>query len=396
VARSYLCGFEMNTTGEAFSVTGTVSVQSTITHSPGFALQVNAPGAAAYVAFSSRIAGGTFRSIFKSCRFFIYIVAAGSGTNCIVWSLGPQGGTPTAYLRLNNDLTLTVNINGTSGSSTLALETARWLCVELDVNTSANISTVRVDGVQYVGAGTQGGQAAAPEMRIGQKCVALEGADWNVLFDDVLADDADFTTSGFPGLGKQTLLIPTAGNNAGSWTDGAGGTGDIHGSVDNIPPTGVAASTAAAKIKNAVSGTTLDYVATMQTYLAGGIPAGSTVNAVMAMCNDGEEIVTGTKPGGLWIASNPAQSASSTTFDYGDDTATAEGTFPSGWATHAGVVSAAPSVTLATAPTVTVRKAVASTRVVGVDFLGMYVDYTPPPIGRAQASLQAVKRASIF
>ncbi len=122
----------------------------------------------------------------------------------------------------------------------------------------------------------------------------------------------------------------------------------------------------------------------MQTYLAAGVPANSVINAVQAISSDGEEITTGNpKPGALWIASNPTQSVQASgvgTFDHGDNVI--EGTYSTtannGWPTHYGVVAVAPSVTLSTAPTRTQRKVLASTRVVGCCFIGIYVDYTPP------------------
>lgn len=282
---------------------------------------------------------------------------------------------------------------GTSTSSnTLSVNDGVWH--RIDVDASGSIRTLYVDGVQWAQSTGRATAAAQTSFKIVPNVTSVPVG--HVLYiADVVVDDGSI---GAPsGNYKTALLIPTAGNNAGGWTDGAGGTGDIHGSVDNIPPTGVLASTAAAKIKNATSTTTGDYVATMQTYLAAGIPAGSTINAVQAIGSHGEEITTGNpKPGATWIASNPAQTAGTGTFDYGDNVV--EGTYPTGWPTHYGPVSVAPSVTLGTAPTVTVRKNLASARVTGCCFIGLYVDYTPPnnPVGVVIQNNQAVNRASFF
>lgn len=397
MARSYLCGFEMGDVHEAFSVTGSPTLSTSIVHSGARALQVNNPGVATYVVFTSRVAGGTFRNLFRSCRFYLYIVTLPTSTNnSIIWSIGPQAGTPTSSLRLSNAGVMALIGSGGTQSGSRALETGVWHRIEVDIGSSGAVGSTNVylDGVADITCGFT--DSTQPEMRMGQGVAGAETETANLVFDDVLADDTTFASSGLPGAGLQTLLIPTAGNNAASWTDGAGGTGDIHAGVANIPPIGVAASTANAKIKNAASGGNLDYVATMQTYLVGGVPAGSTINAVMSICNDGEEITTSTKAGGIWCASNPSQSAGGQTFDYGDDTSTAVGTFPTGWGTHVGVVAVAPSVTLGTAPTVTVRKTTSTTRVVDVDFMGLYVDYTPPPIGKLVELNQAVNRASTY
>lgn len=370
----------MGSIGEFYSVTGSPSVQTNIVHTGTYALRVNNPGVATYGSYSIKIAGGTLQAAFRSAKFWLYINAFGAGsTNCMAWSIGASGGAHTTLLRLNSDGTVTLRYNGFQGTSTLTLTTGVWYEIWIDINTDGLTSGVYVNGVLYTNATNGGAEVTAQtEMRVGQGCAAGEGTNWDIVFDDITANDASYSSVGFPPSGSIVkLLILTAGNAANSWTDGAGGTGDIHGSVDNIPPVGVAASTAAAKIKNAASGSNLDYVATMQDYITGGVPSGSTIRAVQAVCNDGEEVGTNTKAGGLWIASNPAQSASTTTFDYGDDGG-ALGTFPTGWATHFGVVSENPSVTLSTAPTVTVRKVGSTTRVVDVDFMGLQVDYTEP------------------
>ena len=206
--------------------------------------------------------------------------------------------------------------------------------------------------------------------------VYITNSTADLYFDDVMA--CDTATLQFRGSSKQVILLPTADPGAlNSWTNGGGGTTSIFEGVNNRPPVGAAASTDGIKIKNAASGGNLDYTPTMQTYIAAGVPVGSTVNAVMAICNDGEEASTATKVGSVWVASNPAQAAAGTSFDYGNDGG-ALGTFPTLWSVHRGPVAVAPSVTLATAPTMTVRKTTSTTRVVDVDFMGIYVDYTPP------------------
>lgn len=372
----------MNATGEWQTSSGSgFSVQSTVKRTGSFALRMNPSSSACLIGFSSRPAGGTNRALFSSVRFYVRIASLPASPSF-------------SLVGFSSGRTLTLNSNGTlniqSNTSTLAF-TADNLWHRVEFACSGSNSEARVDGVQWVTEAL--GQSASTSLQFGQSAGT---PSCDLYIDDIIADDGDFNSTGFPGESSALLLIPTAGNNANSWTDGAGGTGDIHGSVDNIPPVGVAASTASAKIKNAATGTNLDYTATMQTYIAGGVPARSVVNAVMALCNDGEEVTTGTKDGGIWIASNPAQSAAGNTFDYGNDTATPVGTFPTGWITHFGPVTANPSVTLSTAPTVSVRKTTSTNRTVDVDFMGIYVDYTPPSAPTVLKVNQAVNRAASY
>lgn len=305
----------------------------------------------------------------------MYVGALPSGgTNTFLqWesSLTPSGVSPLA-LKLTSDGTFSVNNTAVTNVSISA--DSKWHLIQVDVNGTS--CTLYVDGV----AGstvtiTSFSATTALFIGWGSADFTSNGFAATIYIDDLIVDDSTAVIGG----GNQRLLLPTADPVAlNSWTNGGGGTTSIFEGVNNIPPTGVAASTNGVKIKNAASGSNLDYTPTMQTYTAAGVPSGSVVNAVMAVCNHGEEVSTGTKAGAVWIASNPAQSAGSGTFDYGNDSAVVVGTYPTGWATGFGSVTENPSVTLGTAPTMTVRKTGSTTRVVDVDFMGIYVDYTPP------------------
>jgi hypothetical protein len=204
-----------------------------------------------------------------------------------------------------------------------------------------------------------------------------------IYFDDVIFDDNTFATSGFPGAGQSILVKPNADPaSLNSWTGGAGGTSNIFNAVIVSPPGGKSAAgeNNTTQIKNAASGGNLDYKPTTPSYQTAGVGASDTINAVMAITNDCEEVSTGTKAGGVWIDSNPAQTAGGNTFDFGDDTSTVCGTFGSlgGWITHYGPVNTT-GVTSGSAATVAIRKTTSTTRISDADFLGIYVDYTPAP-----------------
>lgn len=356
-----------------------------------------------YINYNSRAAGGTQRNIAQSARFYLRITTMPSFTGSQKYSVIAQTGNGTTaagtQVALNDSGNLIIaggnSLDGAVTSSD-ALSTGQWYKISFDA--SGTNRTLYVDDVQWAQATGRTTASAQTAFRIGFNTndnINLDIVTAALYFDDLLVDDSSFGGSG--PSGNILLLLPTADpGSLNSWTNGGGGTTSIFEGVNNIPPVGVAASTNGTKIKNAASGSNLDYVATMQTYTAAGVPSGATINAVMAICNDGEEVTTGTKAGGIWIASNPSQTAGGNTFDYGNDTATVVGTFPTGWTPHLGPVTSSPSVTLGTAPTVTVRKTGSTTRVVDVDLLGLYVDYTPLPVAKQTVVLQSVKRTSLY
>ena len=162
---------------------------------------------------------------------------------------------------------------------------------------------------------------------------------------------------------------------------GTGGAGSGYGlwmPVRNVPAAGLPHSSATnmSQIKNGSNGSNLDFKPSVQTYASAGISATATINAVMALSNDGQESSKGkSKTGGLWIDKNPSQTAGGYSFDFGD-ASTVIGPFPSGWASHYGPVTSNPvGVNVAAPPAVAIRKSSGSD--VDVDFLGVYVDYQP-------------------
>jgi len=297
------------------------------------------------------------------------------------------GGDVSVQLNTAGTITLTVLV-GTPITSSLAFTAdAKWHKIQVTIDkTASGTAKVYVDDVLWATAnGDTSGTSSS------WVCTSLLSTTCDLYWDDILFDDT--ASAVLVPEGSCIMLLPASGNNANSWTDGGGGTGDLHGSIDNIPPTGAATPANGSQIKNAAGTGNLDYTATMQTYAAGGFPIGATCNAVASVCNDAEEVSTATKAGGIWIASNPAQAAGGQTFDFGNDSG-GQGAFPTNWFTHLGVVTSNPVLDPVTAPTVTVRKTTASTRVVDVDFMGIYVDYVARPGGlRVQ---QAVTRANFF
>lgn len=279
-------------------------------------------------------------------------------------------GTPN--IRLNPNGTLACYNNTTLiGTSTTALtDTNRWYQVNF-TNTSPSASVfLQIDGVTEVsGTATFTAEAA----QFGPNDTVAD--TYTVYFDDFARDDAVS-----PGSFGIALLVPTSLNAAGGWVEGDGaGTAGMAAAVATRPPPGVvtASETSATNIESPTNGTD-NCDMNMTTYLAAGVGLTDTINAVIWLIRHGEDAATGTKTGSGSLISNPAQGGS-TAFTYGND-AGVHGAEPGLWKTAQGPIIVSPSVTIPTAPVLRVTKDTGTTRVVCVDFMGIYVNFTPRPL----------------
>lgn len=308
---------------------------------------------------------GTDVSATRYGRVYMRVTAAPAATPMTV-----VGNTAGVNVRLNASGTLSYyNVGSIVGTSAVALtDTSRWYRVEWRSG-GTGVPLLLVDGqTQITGNG-------------GADFFCSVGSDgfadtYTVYFDDVTVDDA-----AFPGPGAVALLVPAAQNSvtASTWQKPGGAVTNMHTSVDNTPPVGLADSTNSAQaenfVRNAVSNATADVVFDMTTYTAAGIANGSTVNAVQAFACTAAPSATSPANGSL-ETTNPAQAeVNFGTFYHGSVTA---GTFPTGWKRISHTLTSAPAPTLGTAPTVEVGKRTASIRIGQVCFVGMHVDYTPP------------------
>lgn len=201
--------------------------------------------------------------------------------------------------------------------------------------------------------------------------------------DDVaINDESGSTETGYPAPCDGTVvLLPTADSARVGWTGGAGGTTNLFAAVDNKPPAGVAnaSATNTSQIKDANANTTDAYTATMQTYIAAGVPSGATIRIVQAMIRVG----SGGAAAGQYkisVASNPNQGATDTTVATSATAATtdAQATSPSTWFGRVGTAIVNPSVDLGTAPTLTLTKGTSAVTQ-HCSFMGLVVEYTMPP-----------------
>ena len=195
-----------------------------------------------------------------------------------------------------------------------------------------------------------------------------------ILYDDLAVNDSTGAAqNSWCGLGRDILLTPTADSSNTGFSVAGGGSTNLYGAADTLPPTGVAqaSATATSQIQDAASNTTDNYVATLQTPTAAGVPAGSTIVLAQGIVSHGNSTTT-SRTDGVSVASNPVIAEAT-----GTTGATAAAAWPTGWTTLRTAVSYAPSMTLGTAPTIKFRKATASTDVSMAALLALLVEYVP-------------------
>ncbi len=302
---------------------------------------------------------------------------------------------------------------GSDSAATVSAGTDTYYRVEMKVvyNGSTQISDVelQLDGVSV--ASTSGLAIASLAIKIGWGLTA-PGANTIVYLDDVaFNNNAGANNNTWPGDGAVVLLLPTADSAVGTgWVLGnntaEGGNG--WNSVNNTPPVGIAdlggAGADTGQIRNATAAANSNFDATMTTYTAAGVTAGSTVNAIHPWVITAAPVTTSSKQGTVGVVSNPAitniaLSATGTAGAFWQGAA--GGTFITGWKGSPGTITEAPSVTLGTAPVMRVTQVTSSTRIAVVCFMGIYVDYTPAVGGlasplRVTPPTQAVNRAATY
>ena len=355
---SYICGFEMGALNECYYVSGSPTIQNTYKRSGGYALRATNLGnvSLASVAVSTPV----FRAIFGAYRFYLRVlVLPTSGANGIASSGGV-----TVYLQSTGKLSLD-NTNWSTEALSIDGLFHRICVVE-----TGGTTTLYVDGSSWITRAVS--ITAGNEVAVG--IITGSAVSTDVVIDDILIASDDNAGVDMP-AGNVILLPAVSDNTDGTWTAGAGGT-SLFTAVDSIPPIGDATPTDSTQITNVSKTGNQDVLLNCRTYTNGGIAAADTINAVMAICCDGEQVATGTKDGSVRVSSNPTD-AGAYTFDFGDDVG-ALGDFPSNWKTHVGPTVSAPSVTKASSPVITIRKTVASTRATDVCFAGVYVDYRLP------------------
>ncbi len=290
------------------------------------------------------------------------------------------------HLKLNPSGTIAYYNGGSLvGTSTTALtDTAQDYTINWRSGTSS-VVILRINGVDEItgnpGAGGNLSQNIGPHDTV--------AATYTVFFHDLAFDDSEFHGS----TNRTELARPVSDNSVGSgWTTSGGSGSNLFVDVDNTPPTGIADTTSNGghQIRNASSASAA-YIANLPTYTALGLGATDTVDSVQAFISTGAPVVTGAKTGSLAIA-NPTQAGVSFGNFWSGTTA---GTYRTGWKFATQVPLTAPSVTIGSAPTLTITiTGGTASRIAMCCAVGMWVNYTPvpPPV----VISQAVPRATLW
>jgi hypothetical protein len=254
-----------------------------------------------------------------------------------------------------------------TGVGTLALNT--WTVIEVSYVPGTGATVVRVNGVQ-VASGTI-------ETTTGAFCYIANMFGAGVAFVDdwAINDSTGAAQNSWPGLGQVVHLQPVSDNGRIGWVAGVSGTTNLWDAVNNAPPVGVAqaSGTVTSQIEDNANNTTDTYVAALQTYTAAGVPAGSTVVLAKPYALIGNSSTT-VRQGGV-TTTNPTISETV----QGTPAAVA-GTFPTNWSLLSPSPTMSPTVTLGTAPTLTLRKATASADYLMCCAMALLVEYTAPAV----------------
>ena len=365
MARTAIVGFESGAlvveTATA-SVTGSAAIESSIVRTGSYSLKATpASGAAGYWrALTSEFTG-------THIRFYLRITTLPSATRLVHAQAANEYG---VQVNSSGNLILLKDDGTAVGTSTVALtDTTKWYRIEVQNQGTSGTLELKVDGtVEVTGSNSAGAAGGMPPYFGAADTVA---ATYTAYYDDITVDDA-----AYPGAGAVLMLLPASINAANGWVEGDGaGTAGIVGALSTRPPPGLASAneTSATNAESPTNSATDNLDLNLTDYTTAGVSG--TVNAVQALVRHGEDITTTSKSGAVLIVSNPTQ-ASENTFTFGAD-AGAHGGEPGNWKTALGTVQDSPSVVLATQPVLRVGKRTATTRVVCVDFMGLYVDYSP-------------------
>lgn len=377
MANSLICGFEVGNTREMNFIdigTATLEVITAARRTGDWGLHVKAAaGQASSAVFSYYNGTGTGLSFAQSFRFYMQVIHLPGSTIAIAFT-GSIGG-----LQLNMDSTGHLIMQTDAGNATSSNAfTVDGLFHLVTVNNGYNAGAgaqVAVDGVTWASQ-TTGTAAAHTSFRLGCGSADTVGG-FEAYFDDVLVDNASAT---LPAGGAILSLSALGDTSVGSWTAGAGGTTNLFAAVDYVPVGGVAdgSATNTSQIHNSNATGNQDYTVNCFSGQEMGLTPSATLNALQAIACEGTATATA-RAGALWVASNPAQTAGTGTFQYGTSAGVTliVGTFGTGWATTVGPCAQSPSVTLTTAPTMTIRKVDANAQVVDVCLMGIYYDFQP-------------------
>jgi hypothetical protein len=264
---------------------------------------------------------------------------------------------------------------GSDSAATIAVDT--WYRVEffskVGSGSSDDSAELRLDGVTVASETNQTRFTnASTQVRFGW--ITDPGTAEDIHWDDLgLNDDQGSVNNTWLGDTKVYTSFPASDNARTNWVDGAGGTTGLFGSVDNVPPTGVATASSGAtnQVENAVSAAAAAYDANMQDYTTLGIGAGDTIQCIIPVVEIGSSSTTGSDTITHSVVSNPAIAGTTSSCDI------VAGTYPASWNRFTGVITEAPTVTKGNQPVMRIAKDVATTRINACALMALVVAVTP-------------------
>ncbi|MCM8548904.1 hypothetical protein [Streptomyces sp. STCH 565 A] len=227
MARLWTCGFELQSTAalmETLSVTGTPTISTSIHRGGGASLRCNPTAATAYLEQQLDVSGVNGRSFH---RFYLYITALPAAATT-VYAVGQSGYFP-VHVQLTATGTLQLRdsqLAANTGTASGTLAAGQWHRIELDVQESGAVATLRevhgyVGGVDFSGAAMISGSTGYSRVRIGVQTAST----LDVHLDDVAVNNPTGSAqTGLPGEGQVVMLRPAGAGDANGWATAVGGT----------------------------------------------------------------------------------------------------------------------------------------------------------------------------
>lgn len=229
-------GFETGDSAEAQAVSGTISIQSSVTRHGGYALRTNPTGSGTgrftlgrpQASGTQVITAGSLTTGYVTFSF--YYTAVQTGREVFFWFIQAAG--QTFELILNTDGTIQVqDADGNDlGVSATALSAATWYTIQAKVDTGTTDWELKIDGVtELSGTGANLG-SKVDGLRFG-KNTNNSSSSVNFFFDDIVWND-----SAYPDVGSQiAILKPNAAGNYQTATRGGADSGNNWDQVDEVP-----------------------------------------------------------------------------------------------------------------------------------------------------------------
>lgn len=232
-------GWESGDSSEAQSVTGTTSVQSSVTRSGAYALRVNPTTSAnGNHRFAKHSAAGVPTTSFGVStlyhRFYFRIATAPSADEEEMYVVLDTGGSYKCYLTLNSSRNIKAYNNASSliATGSTVLSTNTWYRIELQTSTGSGNTTfiLKIDGADEI-------NTTANQLTDNHGSVRLgKHTNLNARSIDFYYDDAAWSDSAFIGAGQCLKMAPDSNGSTAQWTGGTNSSD--YAEVDEIPTDG--------------------------------------------------------------------------------------------------------------------------------------------------------------